>query len=322
MTTPALAKLHGSITALITPFIDGVIDRPAFEKIVDYQLRNGTHGIVPCGTTGESPTLEFEDYHTIFDMSVALVKGQIPIIAGCGTNSTKKTIELTQLAKDCGADAALIVVPYYNKPTQAGLLAHYTAIHDAVDLPIVIYNVPGRCGSEIAVDTVCKLAELPRIIALKDATSDMSRTSFIKSRVKENFAVLSGEDALAGACLAQGGDGCISVTSNIAPRQCADMQNAWAAKDMATFFQRQYDLMPLHKALFVETSPAPVKYGASVLGLCRNELRLPLVPASSSAETAVREAMSKLELRAATPPQSQFLREERPPELLQSRGQR
>lgn len=322
MTTPALAKLHGSITALITPFIGGEIDRPAFEKIVDYQLRNGTHGIVPCGTTGESPTLEFEDYHTIFDMSVALVKGQIPIIAGCGTNSTKKTIELTQLAKDCGADAALIVVPYYNKPTQAGLLAHYTAIHDAVDLPIVIYNVPGRCGSEIAVDTVCKLAELPRIIALKDATSDMSRTSFIKSRVKENFAVLSGEDALAGACLAQGGDGCISVTSNIAPRQCADMQNAWAAKDMATFFQRQYNLMPLHKALFVETSPAPVKYGASVLGLCRNELRLPLVPASSSAETAVREAMSKLELRAATPPQSQFLREERPPELLQSRGQR
>lgn len=317
-----LPKLHGSITALITPFSGGELDKPRFENIIEHQLRNGTHGIVPCGTTGESPTLEKEEYQTIFDMSVALVKGQIPIIAGCGTNSTTKTIELTKLAKDSGADAALIVVPYYNKPTQAGLLAHYTAIHNAVDLPIVIYNVPGRCGSEITVDTVCRLAELPRVIALKDATADMSRTSFIKSRVKDNFSVLSGEDALAGACLAQGGDGCISVTSNIAPRQCADMQNAWRIGDMATFFQRQYDLMPLHKALFVETSPAPVKYGASLLGLCRNELRLPLVPASASAESTVREAISELGLEPVRHPQSQFLREEKQPELLQSRGRR
>jgi len=219
------------------------------------------------------------------------VNGRVPVIAGTGSNSTRKTIQNTLAARQLGADAALIVVPYYNRPTQDGLYAHFKAVHDSTDLPIVLYNVPGRCGTEIAVDTILKLAELPRIVGLKDATSDTSRTTQIKSAVKSGFCVLSGEDALAGAFLAQGADGCISVTANIAPRECADFQNAWANGDMARFMALQAQLMPLHKALFVESSPAPVKYAASALGLCTDEVRLPLVTASAKARQAVDEAI-------------------------------
>lgn len=248
--------LRGSITALMTPFLNGAFDRKAFEKILAFQLENGSHGLVPCGTTGEAPTLDEEEIRDIFDMSVAVVKGyktrKIPVICGTGSNSTRKTIAMTEMAKACGADYALIVVPYYNKPTQDGIYAHFKAIHDSVDLPVVLYNVPSRVGTEISVDTVCRLAELPRIVALKDATSDMSRTTAIKSRVKDDFSVLSGEDALAGACLAHGGDGCISVTSNIAPKECAAFQEAWAAKDIPVFQSLQARLMPLHKGCFVK----------------------------------------------------------------------
>jgi len=282
---------RGSITALVTPFTNGMFDGKAFEKILSFQLENGSHGLVPCGTTGESPTLDEDEVKTIFDMSVQMVKGRkIPVIAGTGSNSTRKTVMMTEMAKKCGADAALVVVPYYNKPTQEGLYAHFKTIHDAIDLPIVVYNVPGRTGTEISVDTVCRLAELPRIVALKDATSDMSRTTAVKSRVKDGFSVLSGEDALAGACLAQGGDGCISVTSNVAPKECAEFQEAWMRGDIERFQALQVKLMPLHKALFVETSPAPVKYAASKLGLCSDEVRLPLVAASASARAAVDKA--------------------------------
>lgn len=284
---------RGSITALVTPFTNGEFDAKSFEKILAFQLENGSHGVVPCGTTGESPTLDEDEIKTIFDMSVQMVKGRIPVIAGTGSNSTRKSVMMTELAKKCGADAALIVVPYYNKPTQDGMYAHFKTIHDAVDLPIVLYNVPGRTGAELSVDTVCRLAELPRIVALKDATSDMSRTTAIKSRVKDGFSVLSGEDALAGACLAQGGDGCISVTSNIAPKECALFQNAWAAGHVSQFQQVQAKLMPLHRALFVETSPSPVKYAASKLGLCSDEVRLPLVSASASARAAVDRAFQE-----------------------------
>ncbi|HNQ91948.1 MAG TPA: 4-hydroxy-tetrahydrodipicolinate synthase [Alphaproteobacteria bacterium] len=285
---------RGLITALVTPFTDGEFDARAFEKILAFQIENGSHGIVPCGTTGESPTLDEDEIRTIFDMSVAAVKGRkIPVIAGTGSNSTRKSVAMTEMAKQCGADAALIVVPYYNKPTQDGMYAHFKAIHDAVEIPIVLYNVPGRTGAEMSVDTVCRLAELPRIVALKDATSDMSRTTAIKSRVKGGFSILSGEDALAGACLAQGGDGCISVTSNIAPQECADFQNAWAAGDIQKFQALQARLMPLHKALFVETSPSPVKYAASKLGLCSDEVRLPLVSASPAARSAVDRAFAE-----------------------------
>lgn len=284
---------RGSIPALITPFRNGEVDLKSFADFVEWQVASGSHGVVPCGTTGESPVLDDDEYKSIFDCTISVVKGRVPIIAGTGSNSTRKTIKLTQMARECGADAALVVVPYYNRPTQDGLYAHYKTVHDSTDLPIVIYNVPGRCGTEIAVETILRLAELPRIVALKDATSDTSRTTQIKSQVKDGFSVLSGEDALAGAFLAQGADGCISVTANIAPRECAAFQEAWVTKDMAKFMALQAQLMPIHKALFVESSPAPVKYAASVLGICSDELRLPLLAASAKARAAVDAALAQ-----------------------------
>lgn len=282
---------RGSIPALITPFKNGEIDLKAFCDFVDWQVVSGSHGVVPCGTTGESPVLDDEDVQKIMTATVEVVGGRIPVIAGTGTNSTRKTIQNTRLARQSGVDAALVVVPYYNRPTQDGLYAHYKAVHDSTDLPIIIYNVPGRCGTEISVETILKLAELPRIVGIKDATSDTSRTTEIKSSVKSGFCVLSGEDALAGAFLAQGADGCISVTANVAPAECAAFQDAWVSGNVPLFKELQSRLMPLHKALFVETSPAPVKYAASVLGICSDEVRLPLVPASPKARKRVDEAL-------------------------------
>lgn len=283
---------RGSIPALITPFQNGEIDVKAFSDFVEWQVVSGSHGVVPCGTTGESPVLDDEDTHMMITTTVAVVAGRVPVIAGTGSNSTRKTIQNTMAARQSGVDAALVVVPYYNRPTQDGLYAHYKAVHDSTDLPIIIYNVPGRSGTEISVDTILKLAELPRIVGLKDATSDTSRVTQIKSSVKSGFCVLSGEDALAGAFLAQGADGCISVTANIAPAECAAFQDAWVAGDMEQFMAIQAQLMPIHKALFVESSPAPVKYAASVLGLTTDEVRLPLVSASAKARQAVDEALS------------------------------
>lgn len=283
---------RGSIPALITPFQNGEIDLKAFSDFVDWQVGAGSHGVVPCGTTGESPVLDDNETKAIIEAAVAVVNGRVPVIAGTGSNSTRKTIQNTIAARQCRADAALIVVPYYNRPTQDGLYAHYKAVHDSTDLPIVLYNVPGRCGTEISVDTIIRLAELPRIVGLKDATADTSRTTQIKSAVKKGFCILSGEDALAGAFLAQGADGCISVTANIAPTECAAFQDAWVSGDMARFNAIQAQLMPVHKALFVESSPAPVKYAASMLGLCTDEVRLPLVAASAKARQAVDDALN------------------------------
>lgn len=283
---------RGSIPALITPFQNGEIDLKSFSDFVEWQVSSGSHGVVPCGTTGEAPVLDDKDTLMIIKATVDVVKGRVPVIAGTGSNSTRKTIQNTMAARQSGADAALVVVPYYNRPTQDGLYAHYKAVHDSTDLPIVIYNVPGRCGTEIAVETIIRLAELPRIVGLKDATADTSRTTILKESVKDGFCVLSGEDALAGAFLAQGADGCISVTANIAPAECSAFQDAWANGDMARFRELQAQLMPLHKALFVESSPAPVKYAASVLGLCSDEVRLPLVAASAKARAAVDEAFA------------------------------
>jgi 4-hydroxy-tetrahydrodipicolinate synthase len=297
---------RGSIPALITPFKNGEVDVKSFADFIDWQIVSGSHGVVPCGTTGESPTLDESECKSIFDLTVAVVKGRVPVIAGTGSNSTRKTIAMTGMARECGVDAALIVVPYYNRPTQEGLYAHYRAVHDSTDLPIVIYNVPGRCGTEISVETILRLAELPRIVGLKDATAEMSRTTQIKAVAKNGFSVLSGEDALAGGYLAQGADGCISVTANIAPKECAAFQDAWVKEDMECFYGLQTRLMPLHKALFVESSPAPVKYAASVLGLCSDEVRLPLVPASAKARAAVDEALQQSGL--ITPEDSDKLR--------------
>lgn len=293
---------HGSIPALITPFKDGEVDLDAMADFVNWQIESGSHGIVPCGTTGESPTLDESEMCSIFTTCVDVVKGRVPVIAGTGSNSTAKTIAMTQKAEARGVDAALIVAPYYNKPTQEGLFAHYQAIHDSCGLPIILYNVPTRCSVEISVETVLRLAQLPRIVGIKDATSDTSRTTTFRSEIKKDFAILCGDDAVAGGHLAQGADGCISVTANIAPVECAAFQNAWKSGDMRTFQELQARLMPFHKALFMETSPAPVKYVASALGLCRDEVRLPLVAASPACRRQLDQILSESGLRKSAGP--------------------
>lgn len=292
---------HGSITALITPFRDGAVDWAALDRLIAMQIDEGSHGIVMCGTTGESPTLSHEEHLLIVERAVAQVKGRIPVIAGTGTNATASTIELTRHAQKVKADAALIVTPYYNKPTQDGLYAHYRAIHDATDIPIIIYNIPPRCIIDMSIDTMCRLAELPRIIGVKDATADLTRPTLLRARMGESFCQLSGEDGTALPFLAAGGHGCISVLSNIAPRLCAEMHNAWRAGQIQTAQEINARLAPLAKALFCETSPAPVKYAASTLGLCDAAVRLPLVAASAQARTGVDQAMSTAGIHGNTP---------------------
>lgn len=279
--------LHGSITALITPFKNGEVDWKAFENLVEWQIEQGSHGLVPCGTTGESPTLSDDEIKGLIERCVKVSNGRVPVIAGTGSFSTKKTVAQTQMAKEAGADAALIVTPYYNKPTQDGLFAHFKAVHDATALPIILYSVPGRCVIELAVDTVVKLAALPRIAGLKDATSDAGRAALIKAQVKKDFVILCGDDGVNGAFLAQGANGSISVTSNVAPALCAQYQNAWADGDIAAFQEIGYKLAPLNKVLFIESSPAPIKYACSRLGLCSDEVRLPLLPATDGCRKAV-----------------------------------
>lgn len=286
----------GSIVALITPFRDGKVDEAAFQDFVDWQIKQGTHGLVPVGTTGESPTLSHEEHRLVVSLTVEVAKGRVPVIAGAGSNSTEEAIALTRHAKQIGADAALVVTPYYNKPSQEGLYQHYKAIHDAVDLPIIIYNIPGRSVIDMSVATMARLAKLPNIVGVKDATADLVRPLRTRVEIGPDFCQLSGEDATATAFLAQGGVGCISVTGNVAPALCAQMQNAWAAGDMAEMTRIRDLLMPLHHAMFVETSPAPVKYAASLLGKSTPDVRLPLVPCSAEGRVAVEEAMRKVGL--------------------------
>jgi 4-hydroxy-tetrahydrodipicolinate synthase len=285
----------GSITALITPFKGGDIDWAAFDSLVEWQIEQGTHGLVPCGTTGESPTLSHDEHMAIVERCVSIVKRRIPVIAGAGSNSTREAIALTQHAKNVGADAVLSVTPYYNKPTQDGLYAHFKAINDAVALPILLYNIPGRCVIDMSVETMARLAKLPHVIGVKDATGDLARplatARACAQNGKSDFCQLSGDDITAAAFLGQGGHGVISVASNIAPRLCADLQNAWAKGDYAAMAVARDALGPLGKDLFCESNPAPVKYGASRLGLCTDEVRLPLVPASTAAREKVDAAM-------------------------------
>jgi 4-hydroxy-tetrahydrodipicolinate synthase len=289
----------GSFTALITPFDHGALDEDAFRKLVEFQIRSGTHGLVPVGTTGESPTLSHDEHNRVVELCVRQVAGRVPVIAGAGSNSTAEAIELVRHAKSVGAQAALVVTPYYNKPTQEGLYRHYRAINDAVDLPVIIYNIPPRSVIDMSVATMARLFELPNIIGVKDATANLARVSQQRAAMGPSFNQLSGEDATALGYMAHGGHGCISVTANVAPRLCAEFQNACLAGDYAKALQLQDRLMPLHDALFCETSPAPVKYAAECLGLCKAEVRLPMVPASEAARKAVDEAMRKAEL--ATP---------------------
>ncbi len=282
---------QGSITALITPFSDGRLDEDAFQNFVEWQIDQGTEAVVPCGTTGESPTLSHEEDMRVTALCVEVAKGRVPVIAGTGSNSTEEAILLTGHAKEAGADAALIVVPYYNKPTQEGLYQHYKTIHDAVDIPIVIYNIPGRSIVDMSVETMARLAELPNIVGVKDATADMQRLWRTRKAIGEDFAQLSGEDATVVPFLAQGGHGCISVTANVAPRLCAELHAAWRARELDRVMQINERLMPLHEALFVESNPGPVKFAAHLLGLCENRLRLPLVSVRPETESRVREAM-------------------------------
>jgi 4-hydroxy-tetrahydrodipicolinate synthase len=268
---------RGSIPALITPFRDGKVDEAAFQSFVEWQITEGSHGLVPCGTTGESPTLSHAEHERVVELCVEAAAGRVPVIAGTGSNSTEEAIELTRHAKQAGADAALVVTPYYNKPTQEGLYQHYKAIHDAGDLPILIYNIPARSVIDMGVETMSRLAELPNIVGVKDATTDIARISATRLILGSDFCQLSGEDATALAVMAHGGDGCISVTANIAPALCAQFQEAWHASKPGEALEIQDKLMSVHLALFLETSPAPVKYALSLVDKCTDEVRLPLV---------------------------------------------
>lgn len=281
----------GSIPAVITPFRDGRIDEQAFQSFVDWQITEGSHGVFPCGTTGESPTLSHQEHMRVIELCVKAAKGRVPVIAGTGSNSTEEAIALARHAESAGATAQVVVTPYYNKPTQEGLYSHFKAIHDACGLPIIIYNIPSRCAIDMTVETMARLAELPRIIGVKDATNDLTRPVRTKLAIGAKFCLLSGEDGTAVAFLGQGGHGCMSVTANVAPKLCAALHNAWQRGDIATVQALNERLMPLHLALFVETSPAPVKYAASLLGLCTAEVRLPLCEIQGATKARVREAI-------------------------------
>jgi 4-hydroxy-tetrahydrodipicolinate synthase len=281
----------GSFTALITPFRGGKVDEKAYADLVARQIAAGTHGLVPCGTTGESPTLSHEEHMRVTEICIEVAAGRVPVIAGTGSNSTDEAIMLQRHAKAAGATAGLVVTPYYNKPTQAGLIAHYRAIADAVDLPIIIYNIPARSVIDMTVATMAELAGHANIVGVKDATADLARPLRTRLACGTDFCQLSGEDATAIPFLAQGGVGCISVTSNIAPKECADMHNAWNTGDMATVTRLNDLLMPVHDAMFCESSPGPVKYAAELLGFCRGELRLPLVPIAAASKKKVEDAL-------------------------------
>ncbi|MCY4430823.1 MAG: 4-hydroxy-tetrahydrodipicolinate synthase [Rhodospirillales bacterium] len=293
---------QGSLCALITPFRDGEVDEAAIRRIVDWHVAEGTSGLVPCGTTGESPALSHEEHDRVVSLTIECAAGRIPVMAGTGSNSTREAVRLTQHARAAGADAALLVMPYYNKPTQEGMYAHFRAVHDATDLPLYIYNIPGRCVVDMSVETMARLAELPRIVGVKDASNDPARPHQLRLALQGRaFNQLSGEDASQLAFLACGGHGTISVTANVAPRECATMHQAWAAGDAAKALELHERLMPLHDALFVETSPGPVKCAVSLLGRCRSDIRLPLVAPQPSTQATVRAAMLGLNLDVTGP---------------------
>jgi 4-hydroxy-tetrahydrodipicolinate synthase len=285
------AMFQGSITALVTPFRNGRVDEKAFQELCAWQIEQGTHGLVPCGTTGESPTLSHDEHHRVVELCLEVARGRVPVIAGAGSNSTDEAIALARHARTAGADAALVVAPYYNQPNQEGLFRRYEAIAQAVDIPIVVYNLPGRSMVDISVDTFARLAEIPSIIGIKDATADLVRPLRLRALVGDRFCQLSGEDATAIAFNAQGGVGCISVTSNVAPALCAEMQNAWARGDLARCFEIRDLLMPLHDAMFCEPNPVPAKVAASLLGRMTDEVRLPLAPATAATRARVEAAM-------------------------------
>ncbi len=283
---------HGSIPALITPFKNGAIDRDAFSNLIERQIAGGSSALVPCGTTGESATLSHAEHKEVVELCIAVAGGRVPVIAGAGSNSTREAIELTQHAKDVGADAALAICPYYNKPDQAGLEAHFRAINDAVSLPIVLYNVPARTASDLLPETVGRLAKLPNVVGIKDASNDLGRVSLQASLAAgQQFTQLSGEDPSSLGHRGMGGAGCISVTANVAPGLCAQMHAAFDAGDLATAQELDQRLIYIHRAMFFSPSPGPAKHVLSKMGLCSEEVRLPIVMPDDATRDRIDAAM-------------------------------
>ncbi|MCJ2037705.1 4-hydroxy-tetrahydrodipicolinate synthase [Methylobacterium sp. E-025] len=291
MTETTARRLRGSMTALVTPFRDGAFDEAAFRKFVAWQIEQGSHGLVPTGTTGESPTLTHSEHDRVVEACIDEAGGRVPVIAGAGSNSTAEAVERAQHAEKAGADAVLVVTPYYNKPTQGGLYAHFKAVNDAVGIPIIIYNIPPRSVVDMSVETMARLFELKNIAGVKDATAKIDRVSLQRQAMGEGFIQLSGEDATALGYNAHGGHGCISVVSNVAPRLCADLQEATLSGDFAKALQLQDRLLPLQVGLFAESNPSPVKYALERLGHMSADVRLPLVPVSDATKAIVDAAL-------------------------------
>ena len=282
----------GSLVALVTPFRNGKFDEDAYQSFVEWQIEEGTHGLVPVGTTGESPTLSHAEHERVVELCIEAAAGRVPVIAGAGSNSTEEAIGLAKHAKKAGADGALIVTPYYNKPSQDGMYAHFKAIADAVDIPIIVYNIPPRSVIDMSVETMARLAkDCPNIVGVKDATNDLTRPLSTRAAIGENFAMLSGEDATVLSYLVNGGDGCISVTANVAPRLCALMHEAWQRGDTREAMKINERLFPLHQALFVEPNPVPAKFAMSLLDHMTMDVRLPLTPANGNTQDRIRKAM-------------------------------
>ena len=286
----------GFFTALITPFRDGAIDERAYRDLIEWQIAEGINGLVPCGTTGESPTLSHDEHHRAVEICVDQAKGRVPVIAGAGSNSTAEAISLTKHAKASGATAALHVMPYYNKPTQAGMYEHFKAINDAVDIPVLIYNIPPRSVVNMTVETMARLSKLKNIKGVKDATADLTRPTQMRIAAGPGFCQMSGEDGTALAFFAQGGHGCISVSSNVAPRQCVEVYKTWESGNAQKALDLFTKLMPLHDVMFVETNPMPVKYAASLMGKCTGEMRLPMVPPLPASKERIEKVMRELGL--------------------------
>ena len=291
-----MKPVKGSITALVTPFRNGAVDERAFANMVERQIAAGTHGLVPVGTTGESATLSDEEHERVVRLCVEVAAGRVPVIGGAGSNETAYAISMAQRLQETGVDAILSVTGYYNRPSQAGLVAHYTSLHDATDIPIILYNIPARTVVGLSRDTMATLSKLPRIIGVKDATGDLARVAVQRRECGKNFIQLSGEDMTAVGFNAMGGTGCISVTSNIAPELCAHMQDACLADDYVTARALQDRLAPLHDAIFTDASPGPTKYALSLMGLATDELRLPLVGPCEASKEKVRAALTELGL--------------------------
>jgi len=287
------AIFHGSVTALVTPFSGGEVDYDRLRALIDWQIESGTHGLVPVGTTGESPTLSHEEHGRVITETIRAARGRVPVIAGAGSNNTREAIALAGHAERAGADGLLVVTPYYNKPNQEGMYQHFKAVNDAVSIPIIIYNIPPRSVVDMSIETMQRLYELKNIVGVKDATGNIGRISLQREAMGPEFIQLSGDDLTALACMAEGAHGCISVVSNIAPRQCADLQNACLSGDYKKALEIQDRLVPLHVATFLEAGVTGAKYGLSLLGRCSEEVRLPIVPSTQPTKDRIRAAMAR-----------------------------